>query len=195
MQRYTLVFLILQIFDFSTVIADQNYRSNYVGQDKRIIKSLSIDDIKQLENGKGWGLAKAAELNGVPGPSHLLEMKKEINLTNQQQTKIKKLFKKMQQQAKVLGKQLIVMEKKLNESFANKTVKKQSLKMNLEKISQLRMQLRYVHLSAHLETPSILTKRQINLYNKLRGYNSTDPCLNMPKGHDAKMWKSHNGCV
>ena len=57
-------------------------QSNYVGQEKRQIKTLSQDDIYDLQNGNGWGLAKAAELNGVPGPKHLLEMKEEIKLTD-----------------------------------------------------------------------------------------------------------------
>ena len=35
-------------------------------------------------HGKGWGLAKAAELNGVPGPVHLMEMKEEIDLSAEQ---------------------------------------------------------------------------------------------------------------
>ena len=55
--------------------------SKYGGQKGRAIKSLSADDIAELQRGGGWGLAKAAELNGVPGPAHLLEMKNEVPLT------------------------------------------------------------------------------------------------------------------
>ena len=54
--------------------------------------------------------------------------------------------------------------------------------------------LRYVHLSTHLKTPSILTPFQIETYNKLRGYSSEDPCKNIPKGHDPEMWKKHHNC-
>ena len=56
------------------------YQSSYAGQEKRLIKSLSKYDIQQLRSGKGWGLAKAAELNGMPGPSHILQMKSKIGL-------------------------------------------------------------------------------------------------------------------
>ncbi|MCP4935580.1 MAG: hypothetical protein GY927_15590, partial [bacterium] len=62
--------------------------SKYAGQEKRMIKSLSADDIAELQKGAGWGLAKAAELNGVPGPAHLLELKHEIVLTPEQIEKI-----------------------------------------------------------------------------------------------------------
>ena len=50
--------------------ANHSHKSKYVGEEKREIKSLSETDIEELKNGKGWGLAKAAELNGVPGPVH-----------------------------------------------------------------------------------------------------------------------------
>ena len=62
----------------------EEYTSKYVGQEKRDIKSLSDEDIKELKAGAGWGLAKAAELNELPGPKHILEMKKEIELTFEQ---------------------------------------------------------------------------------------------------------------
>ena len=50
----------------------------YAGQQERRIKSLSASDIEQLQRGGGWGLAKAAELNGMPGPIHLLELRAEL---------------------------------------------------------------------------------------------------------------------
>ncbi len=42
---------------------DSNHDSKYIGQENRAIKSLSSEDIAELERGGGWGLAKAAELN------------------------------------------------------------------------------------------------------------------------------------
>ncbi len=58
--------------------------SQYAGQESRAVKSLSAQDIAALESGSGWGLAKAAELNGLPGPVHLLQMKAEIPLDRAQ---------------------------------------------------------------------------------------------------------------
>ena len=81
--KVTILFLILILMPLSTFsAADHSYKSKYAGEEKREIKSLSETDIEELKNGKGWGLAKAAELNGVPGPAHLLEMKNEIDLTD-----------------------------------------------------------------------------------------------------------------
>ncbi len=40
---------------------------------------------------------------------------------------------------------------------------------------------------------SLLTSEQISRYNTLRGY-GTEPCANVPEGHDAAQWREHNGC-
>ena len=64
--------LALSAVVFSDYARSQHaHNSEYVGEERRQIKSLSDDDISELRQGGGWGLAKAAELNGVPGPAHL----------------------------------------------------------------------------------------------------------------------------
>jgi hypothetical protein len=187
-----LVLMLTATFAFAE--ADHSHKSKYAGEEKREIKSLSATDIEELQNGKGWGLAKAAELNGVPGPVHLLEMKEEINLSAEQIRAIEDIYSKMKQEAVPLGLELIELERELNNHFANRTITKEFLRQILQKIAQVHGQLRYVHLSAHLKTPDILKSEQIALYNKLRGYSSNDPCENVPKGHDPTMWKKHHNC-
>ena len=190
-----MLFLILILVTLSTLsAAEHSYKSKYAGEEKREIKSLSETDIEELKNGKGWGLAKAAELNGLPGPAHLLEMKEEIHLSAKQIRVIEDLYKKMKQEAIPLGLELIELERELNNHFSNRTITDELLGILLERIAQIQKKLRYVHLSTHLETPKILTTEQIALYNKLRGYSSDDPCENIPKGHDPKMWKRHHNC-
>ena len=46
----------------------------YAGQQARAIKSLSDEDIAALLKGEGMGMAAAAELNGYPGPAHVLQL-------------------------------------------------------------------------------------------------------------------------
>jgi hypothetical protein len=53
----------------------------YAGQLTRSIKALSPEDIDELRKGAGMGLAKAAELNGYPGPLHVLALTTELRLT------------------------------------------------------------------------------------------------------------------
>ena len=187
-----LVLMLTATFAFAE--ADHSHKSKYAGEEKREIKSLSATDIEELQNGKGWGLAKAAELNGVPGPVHLLEMKEEIDLSVEQIRAIEDIYTKMKQEAVPLGLELIELERELNNHFANRTITNELLRQILQKIAQVHGQLRYVHLSTHLKTPEILKSEQITLYNKLRGYSSNDPCENVPKGHDPTMWKKHHNC-
>lgn len=170
------------------------HTSSYAGQETRDIKSLSADDIAELQRGGGWGLAKAAELNGVPGPAHLLEMKEDIALTADQISAIQALFDAMNAKAKQQGAALIDLERQLEAHFRSGSITDAILKDSLNQIAETREALRYTHLSTHLKTPAILTKHQIALYNQLRGYASKDPCANIPKGHNPAMWKKHNGC-
>lgn len=196
MSRFTfLITFIVSISNFTPVFAEQQHQSEYAGQEMRSIKSLSNNDIEQLKSGKGWGLAKAAELNGMPGPSHLLQMKNEISLSKQQEEKIRLLFEEMKSKAIPLGNELIELEKKLNNAFANRTITDEILSQQLDAISVVRKKLRYIHLQTHLLTPAILTEKQIQKYNQLRGYGAGDPCKNPPKGHDMEMWKKHNDCA
>jgi len=193
--KVTILLLILMLIPMSIFsAADHSHQSKYAGEEKREIKSLSATDIEELKTGKGWGLAKAAELNGVPGPVHLLEMKEEIDLSANQIRAIEEIYKKMKQEAISLGLELIELERELNNHFANRTITDELLRQILQGIAQVQRQLRYVHLSAHLNTPDILKSEQITLYNKLRGYSSDDPCENVPKGHDPEMWKKHHNC-
>jgi hypothetical protein len=107
---------------------------------------------------------------------------------------IENIYKSMKQEAIPLGHELIELERELNNHFANRTITHELLNLLLMRIAQVHRQLRYVHLSAHLNTPDILISEQITLYNKLRGYSSDDPCQNVPKGHDPMMWKKHHNC-
>jgi len=179
-----------------TLIAasEHEYTSEYVGQEERDIKSLSDEDIRELKAGAGWGLAKAAELNGLPGPKHILEMKKEIELTSEQERMVVTLYNDMNKEAIALGNKLIEYEKDLNNRFAERRIDEKVLDELLTEISETYKSLRHTHLSAHLKTPSILTEGQIQKYNVLRGYSSGDPCANIPEGHDPVMWRKHNNC-
>lgn len=168
--------------------------SKYAGQENRTIKSLSPDDIVELKRGGGWGLAKAAELNGVPGPAHLLELKDAIPLNEEQVSEIEEIYRSMKSDAIREGERLIALERTLETHFRSGAISPGILQNALADISASRMKLRYIHLSTHLRTPQILSKDQIDRYNTLRGYDKTNPCDSVPAGHDPELWRKHNGC-
>jgi len=168
--------------------------SPYAGEEARTIKSLSAEDVDDLMNGRGWGLAKAAELNGMPGPAHILEMREDIALTPEQAERIETIRQAMQAEAIRVGARLVDLERDLDTAFASGDVDAKTLRAMVAEIEAVRGELRYVHLAAHLETPEILTPHQVATYNRLRGYGVGDPCANPPAGHDAEMWRKHNNC-
>jgi len=53
----------------------------YAGMQTRPIKALSEQQVADLGAGRGTGLALAAELNGYPGPSHVLELADKLDLS------------------------------------------------------------------------------------------------------------------
>jgi len=142
----------------------------YAGQDGRQISSLSSDDIKQLENGEGWGLAKPAELNGYPGPAHVLEFAKQLNLTERQRVDIQASFATMTTKARELGVALVNAEETLDAAFKDQIATTQMLRERLAATEQIRSALRAVHLSAHLQVTPLLTEDQREQYAELRGY-------------------------
>lgn len=195
--KKSLLVLLLMLPGFAAPADDagHSHHSKYAGQESRPIKSLSPEDIAELRRGGGWGLARAAELNGVPGPAHLLELKDEIPLTEAQAEAIGAVFERMKSRAIVQGERLIALEQELEDHFRNRTITDKALRASLAAIAEARRDLRYIHLAAHLETPRILSPEQIARYNALRGYTDRDdPCARTPEGHDPAMWRKHNGC-
>lgn len=182
------------VLSATAIASESNHRSPYAGEQTRPIKSLSAEDIAELRRGGGWGLAKAAELNGMPGPAHLLEMKDQIALDAAQVTAIEALYETMKAAAIVEGDKLIALEAELDRHFRDGTITEELLRASLDEIAATQKALRYVHLSTHLKTPAILSRDQIAAYNALRGYADADPCANVPDGHDPAMWRKHNGC-
>lgn len=168
--------------------------SPYAGMETRAIKSLSDQDIADLRRGAGWGLALAAELNGVPGPAHLLELADEIGLSADQIAAIGSIFSAMQAEAQAAGDRLIAAEAAIEAAFRDGGLTPDRLRALIDTAAAARAELRYVHLSRHLETPPLLTPGQIARYNELRGYGAADPCDAVPAGHDPTMWRRHNGC-
>ena len=165
----------------------------YKGFEARDITSLSDQDIAALQDGSGWGLALPAELNGYPGPAHVLELSDELDLSDDQKQQATSIFEEMRADAITKGEALIVAEYKLDQGFKSGDLDETSLKQLIDNAEAARADLRFVHLSRHLMTLEFLDDEQVTAYAVLRGY-ATDPCTSVPEGHDATMWRRHNGC-
>ena len=131
MKRIIFLSLFLWFFSVAGTQGGDTPPSPYSGQESRAIKSLSQDDIAELRRGGGWGLAKVAELNGMPDPAHLLELKNEIPLSADQVPAITAIFGRMRADAIAEGERLITRERALEDAFRARTVTNENLRVML----------------------------------------------------------------
>lgn len=157
-------------------------QSPYTDLEEREIKALSPDQIEGYETGQGMGLALAAELNGYPGPKHVLELENELGLQETQVQDTEKIFNEMKQAATDLGRRLVEEERDLDRLFASHVVDSESLSAGIQRISDLEGRLRATHLQAHLEMMGVLTAAQVDRYIELRGYHGGEHGGHQP-GH------------
>jgi Spy/CpxP family protein refolding chaperone len=167
--------LFLAIFLSATAFATTvNSQSPYVGEESRAIKSLSQPEIDAYLQGHGMGYAKPAELNHYPGPRHVLDLAKELALTNEQIRQTQTIFEHMKSTAIDLGTQLVAKEAELDRQFTAGSIDAMSLDALVTDIASLDAKIRLTHLSAHLEQRALLSDHQVQLYDQLRGYDTMD---------------------
>ncbi len=142
----------------------------YAGQERRAIKALSAEEVDDLLQARGMGLAKAAELNGYPGPKHALDLAADLGLSAGQVAALKEVQARMAAAAKPLGAAIVERERDLDRSFAERRIDRPSLAEATAGIARLQGELRAVHLAAHLETRAVLSEEQAGRYDALRGY-------------------------
>jgi Spy/CpxP family protein refolding chaperone len=143
----------------------------YAGQHTRAVTTLSAEDVEALLAGRGWGLAKPAELNGFPGPMHVMELADQLELTEQQHKRVEQIFNRMKQRAIAIGPRYVAAEAALDQVFkSGAAYNSNALQSRLRAAERLRSELRRVHLQAHVETTPLLTEPQRMKYVELRGY-------------------------
>jgi Spy/CpxP family protein refolding chaperone len=150
--------------------AAANAQTPYAGMQTRPIKALSEQQMADLSAGRGMGLALAAELNGYPGPVHVLELADKLNLSADQRASIQRLFDAMKAEAVPLGSKLIEQEADLDKQFAGRTVTPDSLRASTAAMAATQGALRETHLKYHLSTVAVLSPDQMQRYAELRGY-------------------------
>ena len=149
--------------------------SPYVAEQAREIKALSPDEVAGLLAGEGLGYALAAELNGLPGPRHVLDAAAELELDDDQRARVQAIFDAMNAEAVRLGADLVEAERGLDRMFAAGHATPDAVDRATAEIGRLEGALRGVHLRAHLETTPVLTAQQRARYAEVRGYHEGQP--------------------
>jgi Spy/CpxP family protein refolding chaperone len=125
-------------------------------------------DKDNLLNGEGAGQGMYAEAHGYPGPKHVLDMQKDLQLSDEQKKSVQNIFDEMKSRAKELGQAIVKIEVELNSAFADGMISEKSVRDDSEEIGRIRGKLRSVHLIAHIKTKKVLNETQLAKYKKMR---------------------------
>ena len=166
--------VILSLLLSSLSLAASAQPSPYAAETGRSIKALSADEVSQLLEGAGAGLARAAELNRHPGPRHALDLSAQLQLSPGQIQSLQEVFREMKSSAQSLGRALVDQEAELDRLFAARVATPDRINALTRSIGTLQGELRAVHLKAHVATAAILQPDQIARYDELRGYGSAN---------------------
>ena len=131
-------------------------------------EACSAEFDKVVGEGRGFGLAFAADQNGYPGPMHVLELKDRLKLTADQEAKAEALMHAMFSESKLRSARLLEAEAKLRGLFADRTADDAAVRAAVAEVERARSQVRLVHLLAHLKTRDLLTEDQRRIYHEAR---------------------------
>src|SRR5216117_3582686 len=150
--RFLLICLILSMA--APVSAEDELTSPYRGQTSTGLRGLTEKEVSELRQGRGMGLARAAELNGYPGPHHVLDAARaeRLRLTPDQAQRVQRIFDDMSSEAQRLGNMVLKEEWALEQRFRKGAIREADLLASVGRIATLQGDLRAVHLRAHLQT-------------------------------------------
>lgn len=168
MKQFVTLCVAAMLLAFGSAVA----QTPYAGLQTRPIKALSDQQVADLRAGRGMGLALAAELNGYPGPSHLLELADKLGLSDAQRNSARNMFEAMKAETIPVGERLIAQEAALDRLFADHTITPEKLSAATAEIGTTQAKLRAAHLKYHLSTVAMLEPSQIQRYSVLRGYDN-----------------------
>lgn len=169
-RRTTLALLALTLTALPVAAQHDHANSPYAGTQSSDVPTLTDEEVRQLRDGDGMGLARPAELNGYPGPKHLLELADGLDLSDAQSSEIEAIRQTMLAAAMAKGQEILVVEDHLAAAFAAGTADVATVDRITAHLASLRGQLQAVHLVAHIESRALLSTAQIQRYNELRGY-------------------------
>lgn len=153
--------------------AQHQQHSQYAGMEQRDIKALSTQLMEELREGRGMGASLPAELNGVPGPLHVLQLQDQLKLTVEQRAALEQIVATMKASARRLGNDVISAERQLDRAFRDDKASEEEVRALSSRIGALNADLRTTHLVAHLQTRQVLSAEQVQAYNDARGYSTS----------------------
>lgn len=153
----------------------------YAGQQHSSIPGLAEAEVASYREAGGMGLARPADVNGYPGPLHVLEHADALMLSGEQRRAAQALYDQMKAEASVIGEELLAQYGALELAFRNGTITPEILTDRTGELGRIEGALRATHLKYHLSTRAVLTPDQVAAYMRLRGYaNDAAPAEHRP---------------
>lgn len=168
--KFIIAAMVTMVLTTPALAQHQHNQTPYAGLQQRPVKALSDQQLADLRAGRGMGLALAGELNGYPGPLHVIELADQLALNADQRAQVQRLFAQMKAEAIPVGETLIEQEKQLDREFSEQRISPASLDRLTSQIGETQAKLRAVHLKYHLTTADLLSTHQRHRYAELRGY-------------------------
>jgi uncharacterized protein (DUF305 family) len=138
------------------------------------IRGLSPGEAHAIGAGEGAGMARAAELNGIPGPRHVLDLAEQLGLTPGQHAEITAIHATMHEEAIRVGQAYLDAQHAFEQQLRDPARRGQALTTQHPEVTTLHGELQRTHLRAHVATASVLSEEQIATYNTLRGHHPAD---------------------
>ena len=130
---------------------------------------MTLDEIDRVvSQGLGAGMAFAADQNGYPGPTHVLELREQLRLTPAQEARVTALRTAMFPDALPKSAHLGEAEAGLRRLFAEGAADEARVRAAVAEVERARSEVRLVHLLTHLQTRVVLTEEQRRLYHEAR---------------------------
>jgi Heavy-metal resistance len=123
---------------------------------------------KIVGEGRGFGMAFAADQNGYPGPMHVLELKGRLALSAEQEATMQQLMHAMFAESKPKSARLLAAEARLRRLFAERAAAAATVRAAVDEVERARSEVRLVHLLTHLKTRDVLTEDQRRIYHEAR---------------------------
>jgi len=121
-----------------------------------------------IADGRGFGLAFAADQEGYPGPLHVLELKDRLRLDGNQEREMQHMLDAMFAESRPAAARLLAAERRLGALFAGSTADEATVRAAVADVERARTDVRLVHLLTHLKTRDRLTDEQRRLYHAAR---------------------------
>jgi hypothetical protein len=134
----------------------------------RSVEACEAEWREVVADGRGFGMAFAADRHRYPGPLHVLEWGSRLALTAAQTASARALLEAMFAESRPKGARLLEAERALERLFESGAADAASVQRAVAAVERARAEVRLVHLLTHLRTRALLTDEQLRLYHEAR---------------------------